>query len=332
MSLAIRSPDQITVQSDVNCTLTFGDSTKAINPIISEIAGLVIFKWDQDLPEMSYKNWIQKVCFPGDKYHPEIKQKQEEAIGKFFEIFQDKIASLKTATSHISEGEQIYTDAVALYAKYWDLYQQLALKYEDPVTKKVLFTIFPSFIRLINQLKKNCDCTVSARTFGTDGPAVSREYSKEGFSFHHDVEFLKDGMRIKGQQDILSGEKLFETLLKTNVLGQDQFKDWSERGYRAIDGKKMYCVKDGIFQGKTVLTIALDDNLETVTHSDEPADSNARNIAFPIDIYGRATSWQSRGIIGIRVDTIRAALEENYLIDQLNNELQKRGYDPLTYD
>lgn len=91
----------------------------------------------------------------------------------------------------------------------------------------------------------------------------------------------------------------------------------------------MYCVQDGIFQGKTVLTIALDDNLDIDTHNDEPANPNARNIAFPLDIYGRATSWQSQGIIGIKVDTIRAALEENYLVDELNKELEKRGYDAL---
>lgn len=214
MSLNVRRPDHVTVQSDVNYTLTFGDSTKTINPIISEIAGLVIFKWDQHLPAMSYKNWIQKVRFPGDKYHPEIKQKQEDAIGKFFEIFQESINSLKLAASNDSEAEQNYKNAAALYAKYWNLYQQLAQKYEDPKTKKVLFTVFPSFIRMMNQLKKVCSCTISARTFGPDGPAVSSECLKEGFPFYSDVDFLKDGMRVKGQQDILRGRNYSRLCLR----------------------------------------------------------------------------------------------------------------------
>lgn len=239
---------------------------------------------------------------------------------------------MRLATSSSSEAEQNYRSATALYAKYWHLYQELAQKYEDPVTNQVRFTLFPSFIRLIHQLKKVCSCSVSARTFGPDGPDVSRECTKEGLPFDCEVDFLKEGIQIKGQQDILNGEKLFETLLKTNILGQDQFREWSEHGYKAIDGKKMYCVRDGVFQSKTVLTIALDDNLDIDTHNDEPADPNTRNIAFPMDIYGRATSWQSKGIIGIKVDTIRAALEENYLVDKLNHELQKRGYDALTSD
>jgi hypothetical protein len=307
--MSTRTLDYVSVQSDVNCTLTFADSTKTINPIISEIAGIAIFKWERELPAMSYKDWVQKVLFPGNKYDPKIKEKQEDMLERFFNVFKEKAVTANEMTE---------------YDKYWSLYQNLAGKYEDPDTKKVRFSVFPSFIRMLDSLKKVCSCTLTTRTFGPDGPAIREEFEKKEFLFSCSADFHREGMHISELQDTLSGDVLYETLLKVNILGQDQFKEWAESGYQAIHGKKMYCVADGIFQERNVLTIALDDNL------DDSSDPHARNIAAPVDIYGRTATWQSPGIIGIKVDTIRAALEDNYFVDELNEELLKRGYEALT--
>lgn len=325
MSITLEKiPDHFLVHSDLNGTLTFGDSTKSINAIISEIAGHVIMQWDEESPEMSYKDWVQKVRFKGDKYDPNIKQKQEEAIEGLFDALKSKISDLETRSDESSTKKSCYENAVAIDQKYREVYEKLAQLYEDPITKKVQFKVFPSFIRLIKELKEIASCTISTRTFGSDSAAIADYFRGEGILFDHKADFLKEGVRIEGKPEVLHGEALFNTLIKTNILGQDQFKDWSNGGYKAIDGKKMYCVADGVFQGKTVLSIALDDNLNLDNHTS--VDPNAKNIAFPKDIYNKSVSWDSSGIIGLKVNTVEAAIDDAYLVREVNKELMKRGY------
>ena len=52
-------------------------------------------------------------------------------------------------------------------------------------------------------------------------------------------------------------------------------------------------------------------------------------MPFPVDVYDHPTSWDSKGIIGIRVNAIKAALQEDYIVKKVNKELIKRGFQPL---
>ncbi len=318
-------PDFISIQCDVNGTLVLADTTKGINTLISEVAGQAIYKWDKDHPAMSYKEYIQTVVFKGDKYDPTLKKQQEEKLSHFLEFLTEENHALKESVLH--------------------LYHKLAITYLDPKTNRVNFTLFPALVELVKKINLVCASTFTIRTFGHDGVAIKNEFNavaqqgafgKKSFELHQQGKFKELGLQMEGETEIRTGEKLFRTLQETNILGQDDVQNWFNHKREAAAGKLVYCAEDGKFEGRNVLTIFLDDNLslpkEEKTNEHNPANPHEQNIAFPVDIYGRPTSWKSRGVIGVRVEPTKAAVNKNYLIEIINQELIKRGYAPLAVD
>lgn len=314
MSNIISRPDHAFFQFDVNGTITLGDKTKNMNTIVSEVAGVILGKWDEDHPAMIYKEYVQKILFPGNKYDKEIKKAQEEKIGRF-------IDDLKKANH-------------PLHDKAFALYEALAKDYLDPETNQVKFTVFPSIIKLIKKVEQICSYSITLRTFGNDGLVVAEEFSRHGIPFSRCATMIRGGMQLEGEAVIKTGPELLKTLQQAHTVGQDQVDVWFKGNRTAATGKVIPCVEDGNFEGKTVVTLFMDDNLTKRPKSTDGkaswADPDEHNIAFPQDIYGRQTSWKaSRGFIGVRIDPVKAALDEDYVIKKVNKKLVKRGFSPL---
>ncbi len=312
-------PDYLSLQFDVNGTIVFGDTTKKVNALIFAIARFTNYKWDINHPEMSYVDYVQKVLIPGDKCDEAVKKKQEQQIAGFLETLKQQNHPLCQQTSH--------------------LYETLAKQYLDKKTQNASFTLFPSVMKLIQKATQICPATTcTLRTFGFDGPQIAHEWNKlnaqgafgeKTLEITHRAYFANDALHIEGDKRIRKGHKLFKTLHKAHTLCQDDFETWHTNKRKAAAGKRLYCVHDGNFEGKKALTIFFDDNLNKRPKGrdrTQPADPDEQNIAFPVDIYARPVSWDSAGVIGIRVNPIKAALDEDYLINKVNKQLIKRGF------
>ncbi|MDF2577333.1 MAG: hypothetical protein K0S74_817 [Chlamydiales bacterium] len=317
----LSKPDVILIQCDGNGTMVLGDTTKKVNTLIAETAGSIIWKWDENHPAMSFKEYVQKVLFPGNKYDEKIKKLQEEKIGQFLK--------------DLKEDHPCYPEANKTY-------EALAKDYLDSQTQQVKFTPFPSLINLLNKVSNLCLYTFTLRTFGFDGKVIAKEmnalhtiktFDKSDFRVETEADFIDSGLKIKGEQSLRKGVELFKSLQENSLVGQDQVQTWFANGRKASHGKPIYCVENAQFEGKTILTIFLDDNLQHYSNRKnniiQPTDPQAVDIAIPVDIYGRSTSWDSRGIIGIRVNTVKAALNPDYFVNKVNKHLVKRGFTPL---
>ena len=306
--------DFVSIQCDVNGTVTVGDSKKQGKKVkgyelIEEVASIILDKWDETCKEdISYADYIQKIRFP------ENQEKQDKKIGKFIHFLKKK--------GHFS------------YPKALEMYQSLAERYLDPKTEQVKFDLFPSILRFITQVSRTCSYTLTLRSFGIDGPAIVKEFSKTGIEIKHRAVFVQEGLTLDGEKTVTAKTEIFKKMKEAHIQGKDLYKNWDDHQREAAAGKLVYCVKDGHWEGKNVVSIFLDDNLSKRPKGQEkqeiPADPHEKdNIAFPVDIYDRPTSWDSRGVIGIRVNTIKAALQDDYIIKKVNKELIKRGFSPL---
>jgi len=311
------TPDFVFLNWDLNGTVTLGDTTKNINEIVAEVAGEIKAKWDPDLSEMSFKDYIQKHAVTGDKYDHGIKEKQEAEIGNLLGRLKD--------LAKLSE------ENLKLYQKASELYEKLAKRYLNPEKQRATLAPYPSVKVLIDKMQAMCLTTVTLRTFGGDGPLVAEEFSKSGIPMTRKATFTEDGMQIEGEDFVRKGTDLLRSLQEMNTIGRDQFQRWKDNDRKAGSGKRIYCVKDAKFEGKTVLSIFFDDNLKKRKKDSEikPADPQEQNIAFPVDIAGKETSWDDRGVIGIRVNPIKAALQDDYFVIKVNKQLIKRGFAPL---
>lgn len=302
--------DFLYIHVDGNGTAVIGDTTKKINTLIGEIAGAIEHEWALNQPKMSYKEYVQTILHPGNKYDTSIKALQEEKINTF-------ITDLKE-TNH------------PLYEKAFTLYTDLEKTYLDQETQQVKFTIFPSVLHLIDKVKDNCLFSVTLRTFGFDGDVVGKEFSKCGVEMTRRADMINGDVKFEGESEITTGPHVLTNLQKANTIGQDQVKAWFANGRQAGYSKLIPCVEDALFEGKVVVALFLDDNFKKQPKKTDqqikPADPKEVNIGYPKDIYGRATSWDSKGIIGIKVNTIKAALNKDYLVNKVNKQLAKRGF------
>lgn len=297
--------DHIFLQIDGNGTVVIGDSTKKVNTLLSEVAGAIFAKWDEANPEMSYKDYIQKVLYPGNKYDHAIKKLQEEKLGRLLEELQE-------------QNHPCYPEAAALYGK-------LAESYLDEATGSVKFTIFPSMLKLFKKVNEACRCSLALRTFGPDGPVIAEEFRKNGIAMQREATMINEGMKLNGSQEVVTGDALLQTFEQEHIACRDIVDEWFSHNREAAHGKVIPCLKDGNWNGKRVLTIFLDDNL----NKQSSADPKEKNIAWPRDIRGRPASWDDQGIIGIRINSVKAATDEDYMIKKINKQLLKRGINPL---
>lgn len=217
-----------------------------------------------------------------------------------------------------------------LYKKTMYYYNELVANYVDPKTQKIKFKIFPAVIELVKELRKMAAITFTTRTFGKDGPVIGKGLTEVGIPMTQSANMTPNGMILKGTQTEITGEAFLETIEQANTIGQDDFDWWSKKNKeQAACSKIVLCVKDALFKGRIRVAVFFDDNLKT--NNNPYPDPTERNIGFPKDIYGRnPVSWNNDpGIIGIKVNPAKAAIDKFYYIKKLNRELIKRGINPI---
>ncbi|MBA3816759.1 MAG: hypothetical protein H0X29_09645 [Parachlamydiaceae bacterium] len=312
---------------DINNTMTFTDSTKGkkSNPFISQLAERFKAVWKENTEEMSYKDFVQKIEFKDqDKYNPQIKEAQEGKINNFL--------------NYLKEIKH------PLYEKTLTVYSELEEKYGDKGENDTGIKIFPSFYYFVSLIRKVATCSVVLMTFGNDGKKVGDALSKNGWE---NISYAKmqpgGGLKFEGEEAILQGAELLNRLKKTTAIVQVSFEHWKENACQASSGKIVPCVADGVFgENEKVVSVFFDDNLDkkiikasTIKKEDlieekspdllNVANPKVKNIAFPKDINNKMINWNAPGIIGISVDTIKAALDPNYFIGKARKPLNKRG-------
>lgn len=299
------------VVSDVNNTVTFYESAKGKknNPFISQITEKITEIWAENLPKMTYKEYIQKVVIPGNKDDKVIKEKQEQKIGNFF------------ADLDRSKHPEIYEKAIQIY-------QDLEKQYWDKETDSVKFDLFPSFFHLIDTLKTYGQCSVTFQTLGFDGDRLAEELQKLGWKAPQRATMVTGGgLQFAGENEIITGPELLRRLQMGTTIVQVSFKDWKAHNTEAAFGKIVPCVADGMFDGRPFFTLFIDDNLRkpAKTNTDsENADPKEKNIAYPRDIYGRPANWNSKGIMGLTINTVKAALNIKYITNKMYKHFAKR--------
>jgi len=303
--------DFIALEIDGNGVSALGDSNQGDDPVMSYVTEVIKAKWEPGLEKMTYKEYVQTVKVPGDKRNEDIKGQQKALIGNFLQFLQE------------SEHPQ--------YQKAKKLYEDTVTKYVNPQTGKIEFKILPSVIALTERIKKACHHCITLRTIGKDREKIETAYNKVGIQFPRKAQMHPtEGMRFEIGPDVFSeaitGEKLLEARKEGEyILGQDNFKVWNENGERAGWSKMIPCSADAQFKGLKIVSIFADDNFR----KGNVENPNEKNIGFPKDVYDRPTSWESRGVIGIHVNPLKAALNEQYLIRKVNKELQKRCFRPI---
>lgn len=305
------------VVADINNTVTLGDSTKGKknNPLMSQVAETITAIWAEGLAEMSYKDYIQKIKLPGNKYDKGIKEQQEEKIANFL-------------------NDLDRTQHPAIYEKAVKVYQDLEKQYWDHESKSIKFDMFPSFFHLIDTIKSIGQCSVTFQTFGPDGDKIAEELKKRGWKEPRRATMVSEGaLQFEGESEVIKGPEMLRRLQMETTIVQVLFKTWEANHFEAAFGKIVPCAVDGEFDGRQFITLFLDDNLnkkvvkENKSAADkmESADPKAKNIAYPQDIYGRPTHWNAKGIVGLKVNTVKAALNPEYLVKKVEKHLLNRG-------
>lgn len=341
-------PDFLIV-ADINKTVTLRDSIKDEDNDVFSSQLTEYFKdfWDQSQKKCSYKEHVQQFLFPGDKRDPEIKKLQDVKINTFLKYLSDSQSPL--------------------YPKAKKLYDALKERYWDQKNQSVKSDVFPSFFNLVAAVNLIGRCSVMLPTFGQDGKKIAAELKKSklievkfgeinfakmveggGLQFESKSEVKGDKLKFESKSEVEDGGPLFESKIVTGkellkrlrgkiTIVEVPFLLWIKNKKAAGFSKIVPCVMDAQYKGRPFFTMFFDDNFEKIKKTDGkgkilgakiiPAEAREKNIAFPKDIYGRPTSWDSPGVFAIAVKTVNAALRPNYFIDKACNELEKRGLD-----
>lgn len=221
------------------------------------------------------------------------------------------------------------------YKKTMDYYNRLVRNYIDPKTGKIIYKIFPSVVELYKRLNKVCKTSFTLRTLGKDADTIAKAFRVAGIPMNKHADMTPEGMIMsveKGKMtpfgavywkeiEEIKGPRIFDMKSLSNIIGQDNFALWSKQNQeKAGFGKNIHHAVDGLYNGKIRVVIFFDDNHKPTNN---PEDKKV--IAFPRDIYGRPTSWDARGVMGIKVNTAKVALDKEYLVRKVNKEFKKRG-------
>lgn len=278
---------------DVNKTLINSDSVSGKDReeiLINQAAEDIIYKWDENLPEMSYKAYVKSFLVPGNDSDSSIKKQRREAILQFLE--------------KVKEFPEVADRA----HKY---YQQLKESATD--------SVFRSFVKLIKKLKEQqFSFVVILRTFGNDLKEVENEISKTtGISFSKRGEFKEGVLHLEGDENktISKTNELFQFFANSNdhISIRDSYKDWNGNGEKAMNGKRFIFDRNA-----TDLSLMFDDNLTGDSVKDIVAPYSQEGDFVPTN--------ELLGKILFPVHTGQAMLNENYFIELVNRGLRENGH------
>lgn len=218
---------------DVNGTITSFDSTHGHNgmsdedimaALVKDIAGQIYGTWKPELPQMSYKSYIEQYLLPAD---PNLDKPQRQILYKKRDV----------------ELAKIFECLDKERSEYW---LKKVISAKDKI-KELKGIVFPSFIELIKHSNDENSCQVVLRTFSDDGPLVMQEVNDcLGYNFFNlNVYKLSyadsDYFSLKneqGSEEIVHRRDLGERICQLgNCVIQDDFDTWYKNNYSNLFGK-----------------------------------------------------------------------------------------------
>jgi hypothetical protein len=302
--LSVQSP-LLLLNLDINKTLIAEDlaTNKSMEYILTNaILEKCVHQWSPYYPEMSYRDYVEKVLVPGPNTMEN--KEQRRAYFKDFFIFLE-------STDY--PGKE---DVIATYQRCMEKMQG---KY-----------LIPSFVKLVKVLKEQkVAFKIILRTFGNDirvGKITQEiEALLDNERFTQWGKFKRDSLTLNQSETIRKTEEIYRLFREAegHIAIQDSWHDWSR------DDEHKRSAKPFIFnpEDREALSLFVDDNINPDPHSDY-------NIVRPLSLGREPVSMDHCMNRYIYIaDTIEAILSENdnYFIDIANHSLLINGY-PLQID
>jgi len=254
-------------------------------------------RWDPELTSpITFRAYVHQYLVPGEKNDPVIKELRKHYTGNFI--------------SWLEEQNHPY------FSKAQQEYDFLKEKLEGVF-------VFESFYRLLELLEKtNTKATVILRTFGSDIPDVTAEiekrYSPANFTLFGE---FRNGVLCADDSFYDSPESI-QDLLKDHRWGaiHDHHSCWISHKKGKDCGKLFpYSLRDPASH-----EIFFDDNVEL-------GSTKGTNIVNPVCIDAEedlSVDDLAKQIRVVRVNTLKAILDENYYINLVEDSLQRKPFAP----
>lgn len=281
---------------DINKTLIASDKAgnKSVNDVVNELLTEKYEAcWDESLEDpVTFDFYVNKILVPGSKDDEELQSQRKFYRQHFIEY---------------------------LLAHNHSLYKAVLLDYENVLTKLSTSnsTIFNSFYSLLNHLdQKEISYSVILRSFGEEVFEVKDEINTlYKMIFNQMGQFCEGSLILEGNKLIEGSNAIYTQLRRIEHIAiHDDWNYWNKNMMSAKNGKPFY-IDHG---DNETLSIFFDDNINE-------NDSNF-NIIAPLNAAtGELISIEELVESGqaVRVDTLKAILNDNYYINHVEEAFQK---------
>lgn len=281
---------------DINKTLIASDKAgnKSVNDVVNELlAEKYEACWDESLENpITFDAYVNKILVPGPKDDEELRSQRKFYHQHFIEYLQ--------AHNH-------------------SLYKTVLQDYENVLTTLSTSngTIFNSFYSLLNHLDQNeIFYSVVLRSFGEEVFEVKDEINTLYKTIFNQTGQFREGSLILEENKLIEGSNAIYTQLRRieHTAIHDDWNYWNKNKMSTKKGKPFY-IDHG---DNETLSIFFDDNIKE-------NDSNS-NIIAPLNAAtGELISIEELVESGqaVRVDTLKAILNDNYYINHVEEAIQK---------
>lgn len=294
-NVRINTEKHLVIHVDVNKTIIASDQAgnktvdNTLNHLLSERYS--DFWDDNQLVPMTYRDYIHKLILPGKSSDQELRELRK--------VYLDNFVNYLNKSNHLLKDE--------VNQKYIELLNSLSIAKTN---------IFPSFIKLINTLNnENINYSILLRSFGHDLEDVVSLISSEIPNFHfNERAFFQNGKLQTEQQLITQPAEIYNYINSHgHMVIQDDWSWWTSHDAHKEYGKPFFTNTED----NHTLSLFFDDNIKI--------DSTNQNILAPYDI-GIESTLDIDFLIKenkiIKVDTIKAILDQNYFIDKVLNSIE----------
>lgn len=294
-SLFSEDSPHLVLYFDINKTLIASDKAgnKSVNDVVNELlAEKYVAYWDESLEDpITFDFYVNKILVPGPKNDEELRSQRKFFLQHFIEYLQTHNHSL---------------------------YETVLKDYENVLTtlSNSNSTIFNSFYSLLNHLdQREISYAIILRSFGEEVCEVKDEINTfYKPMFNQTGQFREGRLILEGNQLIEGSEAIYTQLRRIEHTAiHDDWNFWNENKMSAKTGKPFYIDP----RDNKTLSIFFDDNIENNSNFNIIAPLNAvTNELIPIEEL--VESGQA-----VRVDTLKAILNDNYYINYVEEAIQK---------
>lgn len=295
-SLFSENSPHLILYFDINKTLIASDKAgnKSVDDVVNELLGEKYEAcWDESLEDpVTFDVYVNKILVPGPKDDEGLRSQRKFYHQHFIEYLQ--------AHNH-------------------PLCETVLQEYTDVLT--VLSTsngaVFNSFYSLLNHLdQKEISYSVILRSFGEEVFEVKDEINTlHKMLFSQTGQFCEGSLLLDGNKLIEDSDAIYTQLRRIEHTAiHDDWNYWNKNKMAAKNGKPFYIDR----KDNETLSIFFDDNIDE--------NDSKFNIIAPLNVAnGELISIEELVESGqaIRVDTLKAILNDNYYINHVEEAIQK---------